>query len=166
MEMKGDRIMKKIITTLLSLLIILTMTGCVSTAKSEGAEDNDKPITEGSNKEAPPVTIEELPLSVTILEPDSIGNVYMEATFTNNSKYAIKGFDVTVLLKDKNEKTYLSSYDTVLSGETSPTFQAFGPSTKNPDDMEYLEYQITVVGEDGNEIYLTYDVKLKTYKWF
>lgn len=158
--------MKKIITTLLSLLIILTMTGCVSTAKSEGTEDNNKLTTEKSNKETPPVTIEELPLSVTMLEPDSIGNVYMEATFTNNSKYAIKGFDVTVLLKDKNEKTYLSSYDTVLSGETSPIFQSFGPDTKNPDDVEYLEYQITVVDEDGKEIYLTYDVKLKTYKWF
>lgn len=161
--------MKKIITTLLSLLIVLTMTGCASTAKSDGEADNNKlnvEETDKKDKETPPVTIEELPLNVTILEPDSIGAVYMEATFTNNSKYAIKGFNVTVLLKDKNEKTYLSTYDTVLSGETSPVFQSFGPDTRSADDIEYLEYEITVVDEDGKEIYLTYDAKLKTYKWF
>ena len=161
--------MKKIITTLLSLLIVLTMTGCASTAKSDGEENNDKPNVEETHKkdeETPPVTIEELPLNVTILEPDSIGAVYMEATFTNNSKYVIKGFNVTVLLKDKNEKTYLGTYDTVLSGETSPIFESFGPDTRNADDVEYLEYQITVVDENGKEIYLTYDAKLKTYKWY
>ena len=53
--------MKKIITTILSLLIIFAMTGCVSTAKSDGDEDNNKPIAEEGNKETPPVTIEELP---------------------------------------------------------------------------------------------------------
>lgn len=165
--------MKKIVTTLLALLIVLTMTGCASkassTAKSDGEADNNKPKVEETkkkDKKTPPVTIEELPFDVTILEPDSIGTVYMEATFTNNSKYAIKGFAVTVLLKDKNETGYLSSYDTVLSGETSPTFKSFGPETRSADDVEYLEYQITVVDESGEEIYLTYDAKLKTYKWY
>lgn len=43
--------MKKLITTLLSLLIVLTMTGCVSTAKSDGEENNEKPKVEQQNKE-------------------------------------------------------------------------------------------------------------------
>lgn len=40
-----------------------------------------------------------------------------------------------ILLKDKNEKTYLSNYDTVLPGETSPNFKCFGPDTGNIDDI-------------------------------
>ena len=50
------------------------------------------------------VTVEELPYTITILEPDSIGNRYMEATYTNNSKYPITGMSLTVLLKDKTRK--------------------------------------------------------------
>lgn len=162
--------MKKVLITVLSGILTLSLVGCGSTKKVENPEGGKPNVKveepKKEEKEQPPITIEEVPMNVTILEPDSIGNRYMEATFTNNSKYAIKGFNVTVLLKDKNEKTYLSNFDTVMSGETSPKFQTFGPDTGNADDLEYLEYEITVVDESGKEIYLTYDVKLKTYKWY
>lgn len=160
--------MKKLFVTLLSFVLALTIVGCNSSKKVDEDAKNNKPRVEEENKnekELPPVTIEELPLDVTILEPNSSGTVYMQATFTNNSKYAITGFNVTILLKDENEKTYLSNYDTVLSGETSSKFESFGPSTGNLDDVEYLKYEITLTDDNGKDIYLDYDVKLKTYEW-
>jgi len=69
-------------------------------------------------------------------------------------------------LKDKNEKTYLSTYDTVLPGETSPKFVTFAPDTGKKEDMEYLMYEIIVAKEDGTTVHLTYDVKTEKYTWF
>lgn len=85
-------------------------------------------------------------------------------TYTNNSKYAISGFTLTALLKDSNEKTYYSCYDTVLPGETSPNFESFGPKTLNKNDVEFLECQITITDSQGNTQYITYDYKLKSYR--
>ena len=159
--------MKKLLMAIIAGTLLLSLVGCGGNKTVDNnSENNVNAQVEGENeeKEQPPVTIEEVPMNLTILEPDSIGNRYMEATFTNNSKYAIKGFNVTVVLKDKNEKVYLSNYDTVMPGETSPKFETF--ATGNTEYIEYLQYDITVVDENGQEIYLTYDVKLKMYEWF
>ena len=99
-----------------------------------------------------------------MLEPDSLGTRYMEATFTNNSNYIVTGYSLTVLLKDENEKTYLSVYDTVKPGETSPKFESFAPESGEEDDMEVLEYELTIQGEDGTEYFVNYDVKLDKYE--
>src|SRR5699024_9430963 len=98
--------------------------------------------------------------------PDSIGNVYMEATYTNNSDYTITGYDMTVLLKDKNETTYLMNYDTVLPGETSPKFESFGPDTQDENDYEILELSVTSRTEEGNTLYIDYDFKLEEASWW
>lgn len=161
--------MKKLLMAIIAGTLLLSLVGCGGNKKVDNNSQNNVNVQveeKNEEKEQPPVMIDELPMNVTILEPDSIGNRYMEATFTNNSKYAIKGFNVTVLLKDKNEKTYLGTYDTVTPGETSPKFESFAPATGNSEDIEYLQYEITVINENGEEIYLTYDVKLKTYEWF
>ena len=110
------------------------------------------------------ITVEELPYEITMLEPDSLGTRYMEATFTNNSNYIVTGYSLTVLLKDENEKTYLSVYDTVKPGETSPKFESFAPESGEEDDMEVLEYELTIQGEDGTEYFVNYDVKLDKYE--
>lgn len=157
--------MKKLLMAIMAGTLLLSLVGCGANENVDNNSQSNVNV-QAEEKEQPPVTLEELPMNVTILEPDSIGNRYMEATFTNNSKYAIKGFNVTVLLKDKNEKTYLGTYDTVIPGETSPKFESFAPATGNAEDVEYLQYEITVVDENGEEIYLSYDVKLKTYEWF
>lgn len=115
---------------------------------------------------SPLVTVDQLPMDISIQDPDSIGTIYMKATYTNNSQYPIKGFNVTVLLKETNEKTYLSCYDTVMPGETSPVFDAFGPPSQNLSDTEILNYTITVVGNDGKDKYIDYDVKLNKYEWY
>lgn len=161
--------MKKLLMAIIAGTLLLSLVGCGGNKKVDNNSQNNVNVQveeKNEEKEQPPVMIDELPMNVTILEPDSIGNRYMEATFTNNSKYAIKGFNVTVLLKDKNEKTYLGTYDTVMPGETSPKFESFAPATGNSEDIEYLQYEITVIDENGEEIYLSYDVKLKTYEWF
>jgi len=117
----------------------------------------------GTTNQQYPITIEQLPIDITIENPDSIGNVYMDATYKNNSQKNVVGFTATVLLKDTNETTYLSNYDTVLPGETSPNFYTFGPKTLNKDDIQFLEYEIIIANADGSETYIIYDCKLKTY---
>jgi flagellar biosynthesis/type III secretory pathway M-ring protein FliF/YscJ len=113
----------------------------------------------------PPVKIEQLPLNIKITNPNSIGAVYIKATYTNNSDKNIVGYKVTVLLKDSNEKTYLVNYDTILPGETSPNFDSFGPKSLKMDDVQFLEYEITIANKDGSKTYLQYDNKLKQYEW-
>ena len=63
----------------------------------------------GTTNQQYPITIEQLPIDITIENPDSIGNVYMDATYKNNSQKNVVGFTATVLLKDTNETTYLSN---------------------------------------------------------
>ena len=100
-------------------------------------------------KKKPIVRISDLSINYTILPPDSIGTIYMEGTYTNNSNYTIASFRLTVLLKDKNDKTYLSCYDTVLPGETSPIFDSFGPDTQSNKDVEFLKCSIRVIDKNG-----------------
>lgn len=159
--------MKKIIALLCGILVLGSV-GCTATdsnAENPNPQENVSVEEKKEEKEKSPVTIEEVPFEVTILEPDSIGQRYMQATYTNNSKYAIKNFTVAVLLKDKNETVYLGSYDTVMPGETSPNFETFGPDTGSPDDIEYIKFDIQAVDENGKDIFITYDAKLKTYSW-
>lgn len=130
------------------------------------ALDSSDPTGDDSNQELPPLYVEDLPLSITIEEPDIIGMVYMSATYTNQSTQTIDSLSMTVLLKDSNEKTYLSCYDTVLPGETSPIFTTFGPKSLSTEDIEILEYSISIIDETGETIYIDYDCKLGRYTWY
>ena len=60
-------------------------------------------------------------LDIKVLPADSIGTVYMEVTYTNNSDEILTGYKVTIKLPNV-AKTYLSCYDIVLSGEISPNW--------------------------------------------
>ena len=71
---------------------------------------------------------------------------------------------LTILLKDKNEKAYLSCYDTVLTGETSSKFDSFGPQSQSYNDIEYLECRITMLDENNEKFFITYDYKLNSYE--
>lgn len=111
----------------------------------------------------PIVKVEELPYSIKLEEPDSLGNVYGTGTYTNNSQHNITSFSITMLLKDRNEKTYYSNYDTVLPGETSPNFSASGPETGLDTDMEPLEIDITAESKDGKKYSINYNIKTQKY---
>lgn len=172
--------MKRLFIVLLIISMLLVMTACVgssgeinSSMDSEDVTSENVTVEKEAEEEQSEEPAEEVPIhpdeikpEITILEPDSIGNVYMEATYTNNSKYPITAYQLTVLLKDKNEKTYLSNYDTVMPGETSPKFESFGPQTQDPNDYEILTLEVTARTEEGNDLYIEYDFKLEEANWF
>ena len=164
--------MRKILIVLLSIALLF-VAGCSNSGTIDTNLDADKGNVAADNQTTEPEALEEVPIKtdeiapkITILEPDSIGTVYMEATYTNNSEYPIVGYSLTVLLKDKNEKTYLSTHDTVMPGETSPNFSSFGPNTQNPDDYEMLKLEVTARTEEGNTLYIDYDFKLGEASWW
>lgn len=111
------------------------------------------------------ITLDQIPYEIVILEPNSIGMVYMEATYKNNTKLPILSYDATVLLKDKNEKTYLTTFDTVMPGETSPKFETFGPETQDKKDIEILETEVRLDLGNGKYLLVHYDHKLNRYTY-
>ncbi len=110
-----------------------------------------------------PVLISDIVLNYEILPPDSIGSVYVNAKYTNNSKYAITKVNYKIWLKDIDKTVYLSSVDTVTPGETSPKFDTFGPKSLKSNDMEFLKCSFSVIDENGKKSYIDYDYKLKKY---
>lgn len=163
--------MKKILVLLLSAILLITIVGC-------GGESNEAKETEigmetkqeeveqvDETKEEGPITIEQVPYQIEILEPNSIGTVYMNATYTNNTEYPITSIEMKVLRKDENETGYLTNHDTVMPGESSPVFDAFGPSTTREEDYEILTITIRAETEEGNTLVTEYDTKLDKYKY-
>ncbi|MBS4536805.1 hypothetical protein GOQ29_14385 [Clostridium sp. D2Q-14] len=154
----------------------VAMTDTESSTTSSNSEDESK--TESQTKENKtqketeekeeeiPIHPDELEADITIRKPDSIGTVYMDATYTNNSEYPIVAYELNVLLKDKNEKVSLSNFDTVMPGETSPKFDSFGPETQDPNDYELLGLEVTAKKEDGTKLYIEYDFKLEEAEWW
>lgn len=160
---------KKIGVILAAAVVASSMLiGCnnTSTETSTGQNENNKPTVQNEEEKTPPILIEDLGLDISIRKPDSIGTVYMDAVLTNNSDKPIKQCNITVLLKDKNEKSYLTFTDTIMPKEKSSKTDTFGPNTQKKEDIEILKYDITIAGDGGNDIYLEYDPKLKQYEWF
>lgn len=111
-----------------------------------------------------PVTLEDIEMvGFKCLPPNSIGTIYMETKFKNNSDKILEAIQYVYVFDDK--KHYLSCYDTLLPGETSTKVDTFGPESKNLDDIQLLEVSFTVK-EDGKSIYVDYDAKLKEYSWY
>lgn len=153
--------------TFVSFVIALTLfaVGCGETTTNSNSQANSETAVT-DNKEQVPISFEDIKPEIEILEPDSIGTVYMEATYTNNSPYPITGYDLTILLKDKNETTYLSTYETVMPGETSPKFESFGPQTQDPNDYEIIGLSVNARKDDGKALAIEYDFKLDEATWY
>lgn len=162
-----------------AVLFLLFVTGCAYPQKEVPKPMEPNPVTQDKtditvdepkepveSADEVPIFLDELPISISIREANSIGTIYMDATYKNNSKYPIVGYSLTVLLKDKNEKAYLSNYDTVLPGEISPNFDTFGPDTKNINDIEKLTLEIIAMTENNKKLYIEYDFKLGMAEWF
>lgn len=112
-----------------------------------------------------PFELEDIAPEITIREPDSIGNVYLDATVTNNTEYPITSYSAKVLLKDSNETAYLSTHDTIMPGDTSPKFNGFGPKTENEEDYEILTIELRAKSEDDKILKVEYDLKLNRVEW-
>lgn len=162
------------------LFLLLALTGCAYPQDQAPKPMEPNPVPQdnsGIKAEQPadpeleeseeiPIYLEDLPIILSIREPNSIGTVYLDATYINKSEYPITRYFMTILLKDKNEKTYLSSHDTVLPGETSPNFDSFGPQTMDINDVEKLTLEITAKTENNKELYIEYDYKLGWAEWY
>ena len=145
------------------LLIIISALVIISCSNPNKA--NQGAAIETSVENELPIHPDDIMSDIKILEPDSVGSVYMEATYKNNSKYPITMYSLKVRLKDMNENTFLTCVDTVLPGETSSKFESFGPKTLDPNDYELLELSITAQNDDGEPLYIDYDLKLQTASW-
>lgn len=170
---EGAILRKRKVLLILILTISLILTGCGNSEVSETPEGTTGNGEEVSNEveenaeaeDEPPIYSDDIQTDITILEPDSIGTVYMEASYTNNSKYPITSYSAKILLKDKNETTYLSTHDTVMPGETSPNFECFGPDTGDPSDYEILGLELRARLDNGKTLSIEYDFKLNEARW-
>jgi uncharacterized protein YkwD len=148
--------MKRKLSIFLCLtLFSVVLTGCKTTDNRDSEDISVK------SKVETPVTIEELTLNTKITEDEN--GVRMIATIINNSSKAIKSYQAEMLFKDTNENEKLSNNSILLAGETSPTFEANAPKSKNKDDVEFLKISYEVVNEDNSSTYVEYDSDLKTY---
>ena len=129
--------------------------------KEEEQLEVDNSIKEYGIDNEPRVMPDQLPYNLVLEEPDSIGNVYGDMTFVNNSNYPITSFEVTVLDNTTNEKHYYSCYETVLPGETSPIFNTFASNDMTTLTIEYSIYD----KETMLTCYYEYDLKLENLSW-
>lgn len=131
----------------------------LNTANSADVLKADSDASNAENID-PEVKITELPYAIKVLKPDSIGNIYGHATFTNNSKYPIKDFSLEGTIPSTNENTCFISTDTVMPGETSPIFESF---YEQDTPINHISYTYV---KDGQDVHVEYDAKLKSYSIF
>lgn len=162
---------KFLVLLIVSMISVGLLVGCGSSNTNQTSSNNNQKQSEqqtdqqdqdDTKKETPKVTIKDIQLvDFKIRKPDSIGNIYMETKFKNNSNQNIKGIEYTY---DVNgEKTYLSTYDTLRPGDTSTLEECFGPKSGKKDDAKLLKAEFTVVNKDDSNTYIEYDAKLGTY---
>lgn len=168
--------------TVLMVSALFTFMGCEAVMKDTNKEQNtvqenntkestteqneNKEEVEDTNKaEKPPISVEDIELlDLKINPPDSIGETYVEVKFKNNSDLTVTGIEYTYKFDD--EKHFLSSYETLLPGDISAKEETFGPSSGKLEDMELLNIEITCLDKDNQEVYVSYDTKLKAYDWY
>lgn len=156
--------MKKLLVSGLIAVATVSFVGCGNTTQAT----NQPVINEEAPEEAPVkqesvINMADFVVNAQLQAPDSIGTVYYEGTVTNNSPYAIKS--ITFVYNYTNEEgnkdvTYLSFYDTILSGETSAISNCFGS-----DGMELIGVDVTIV-DNGEEHNFEYDAKLNTIEQY
>lgn len=127
-----------------------------------------KPVSDVKPTQQKPVsdvkypTVEEINFNFNFKEPDSIGIYYVEASYTNLSKFTIKSVTLKFLDANKNETYYLTSLNTVKPSETSPNFKTFAPENGKT-GMQNLVLNIGFIDENGKEHSVDYDYKLNKY---
>ena len=161
----GGFVMKKLFIGALIALSTVSFIACGNTTQSASQPIiNEEAPEESSAQQEYDINMADFVVNAQLQAPDSIGNVYYEGTVTNNSPYAIK--NITFVYNYTNSEgnkdtTYLSFYDTILSGETSAINECLGS-----DDMELTGVQVTIV-DNGEDHYFEYDAKLGTIEqWY
>ena len=110
MIIKGKNFKKLFVGALVSAAALSFIAcGTTDTATESNSTNGTTNSQTATNKDKTPIKLEDLALDVNVLPANSIGTVYMEATYTNNSDKTLTGYNVTVKLPN-GEKTYLSCY--------------------------------------------------------
>ncbi len=129
----------------------------------EEAQEIEEEAKEEAQEDKIKVKVNEIKLvDFKIKKPDSIGTIYMETKFKNNSKENIKG--ITYIYEIDGERMYLSNYDTLKPGDTSTISDTFGPKSGKKEDMKLLAVSITVINKDGSQTFIDYDAVLDFYE--
>ena len=157
--------MKKLFLGALIALSTVSFVACGNTTQPVSQPTINEEVSEESpTQQEFGINMADFVVNAQLQAPDSIGNVYYEGTVTNNSPYAIKNISFIYNYTNNEgnkDTTYLSFYDTVLSGETSAVNECFGS-----DDMELVGVQVTIV-DNGEDHYYEYDAKLGTIEqWY
>ena len=157
--------MKKLFIGALIALSTVSFVACGNTTQPVSQPTINEEVSEESpTQQEFGINMADFVVNAQLQAPDSIGNVYYEGTVTNNSPYAIKNISFIYNYTNNEgnkDTTYLSFYDTVLSGETSAVNECFGS-----DDMELVGVQVTIV-DNGEDHYYEYDAKLGTIEqWY
>lgn len=159
---------KRTIAIMCSLVLSVGLIGC---GGNKNAQDtNNKEASSATeqkevDKNKPPINMDDVKLDITTGQTDSKGKHYIDVTLTNNTKLSIKYCNITIFNKDTGEETYLTFAKTIKPGETSEKASTFAPKSGKLDDVEILRYNMTLEGENGEEISLKYDTRLKQYQW-
>ena len=124
-----------------------------------------KPDTNNGSKDPSKVKISQLPLDLSTKVGDRFGTVYVHGKFKNNTNFPIVDYSTSIISKDKNLRSHLSTSKRVLPGETSPEFKAFGPKTNTLKDVELVKTTIRMDIGNGKHGRLIYDHKLNTYNY-
>jgi hypothetical protein len=119
-----------------------------------------------ANDEKPPIDVSKLLPTLTILPPDSIGTIYVEAELENTTDLPITGYSLKYLLKDSNEISYLSVYEATLPGEVTSKFSSFGPLSEDMKDIELRVIEVDFAKEDGTTLSIQYDLLLNYGSFF
>lgn len=165
---------KKIIISLLCIATLFTFVSCGKDTDNKNTNTNtstnDSNTKSNSNtaenakdnneyEEKPATVPSQIPYNVQVLPPNSIGTIYGNLTYTNNGSYPVTMFKLTIQYTrngKEGEKTYFTSYDTVLPSETSPVMKTFCNSDWKPLTLEYKIYD----KDTGKYRSLKYDYKL------
>lgn len=102
----------------------------------EAVEETEEATTEEVEDDSPLVTIDQLPLSIEVVETenDTEGHI----TVTNNSEYILSTFQVLMDLPDKEEDYIYQSEGTLLPGETSHIMRNLGQEGMTPASYGYI----------------------------
>lgn len=117
---------------------------------------------DGSYTGASPVLIEEVPLSVTLVEPDESGKNCAYITLKNNSTYTITSISVRGLLADTNSEVNFLSSDTVFPKESAPIIHGIGPDSNEEKDLVIQDLELKVFRGAGS-FTVNYNFETATY---
>lgn len=172
----------RLVLTWFALSLFFAFTGAVTGVDKEDETDPFNPALNNTasvdtsdeqqiNNE-PDVTLEDIELNNDgnsyIYEIDSINNCWGEFRYNNNSKYTITKLQVTSMEKKTGEKFYVTFYDSVLPGESSPvdkTILAHDVDESFEPDLEPLSMAYTYIDDNGNYVHIYVDAKVGGYQY-